>query len=69
MRRVGYDAVTLGNHEFDYKTPRMFSLLDSLQAPVTGFNYCECLVRCLKDRLSGLIGKEYAAPQGRITIK
>jgi 5'-nucleotidase / UDP-sugar diphosphatase len=38
MRRVGYDAVTLGNHEFDYKTPRMFSLLDFLQTPVTSVN-------------------------------
>ncbi len=38
MRSVGYDAVTLGNHEFDYKTPRMFSLVSSLQSPVTCVN-------------------------------
>ncbi len=35
----------------------------------TGFNYSECLIRYLKENLSGHIGKEYAAPQGRITIK
>ena len=38
MRSVGYDAVTLGNHEFDCKTPRMFSLFSSLQCPVTCVN-------------------------------
>lgn len=38
MRSVGYDAVTLGNHEFDYKTPRMFNLFSSLQCPVTCVN-------------------------------
>ncbi len=38
MRHVGYDAVTLGNHEFDYKTPRMFSLLSYINAPVTSVN-------------------------------
>lgn len=38
MKHVGYDAVTLGNHEFDYKTPRMFSLLSYLGAPVVSAN-------------------------------
>lgn len=38
MRSVGYDAVTIGNHEFDYKTPQMFSLLSSLDCPVTCVN-------------------------------
>ena len=38
MKSVGYDAVTLGNHEFDYKTPRMFNLLSYLDAPVTSVN-------------------------------
>ncbi len=38
MKGVGYDAVTLGNHEFDYKTPRMFTLLSLLGAPVTCVN-------------------------------
>lgn len=38
MNTVGYDAVTLGNHEFDYKTPRLLQLIDSLKAPVTCIN-------------------------------
>lgn len=38
MKAVGYDAITLGNHEFDYKIPRMFSLLSYLGAPVTCVN-------------------------------
>ncbi len=38
MNSVGYDAVTLGNHEFDYKTPRMLELMDRLSAPVTCVN-------------------------------
>lgn len=38
MKHVGYDAVTLGNHEFDYKIPRMFKLLKGLHAPVTCVN-------------------------------
>ncbi len=38
MKSVGYDAVTLGNHEFDYKIPRMFDLLSHLGAPVTCVN-------------------------------
>ncbi len=38
MRGVGYDAVTLGNHEFDYKTPRMFDLLSYIKAPITCVN-------------------------------
>lgn len=38
MKHVGYDAVTLGNHEFDYKVPRMFELLNQLNTPVTCAN-------------------------------
>ena len=38
MRSVGYDAITLGNHEFDYKTPRMFDLLSYIKAPITCIN-------------------------------
>lgn len=38
MKSVGYDAVTLGNHEFDYKTPRMIELLNYLAAPVVNVN-------------------------------
>ena len=39
MRKVGYDAVTLGNHEFDYGVERMQELLPQLNAPVICANY------------------------------
>lgn len=32
MKAVGYDAVTLGNHEFDYKVPQMRYLMNQLPA-------------------------------------
>lgn len=32
MKEVGYDAVTLGNHEFDYKVPQMLHLMGQLPA-------------------------------------
>lgn len=32
MNATGYDAVTLGNHEFDYSVPRMHELMDALSA-------------------------------------
>lgn len=32
MKEVGYDAVTLGNHEFDYKVPQMRHLMGQLPA-------------------------------------
>ena len=38
MKKVGYDAVTLGNHEFDYKIPRMKELLGFLNVPVASAN-------------------------------
>ena len=34
MNHVGYDAIALGNHEFDYGIPQMFNLTGSLDAPV-----------------------------------
>lgn len=39
MRNVGYDAVTLGNHEFDYGTPRMKELMPQIKAPVVCANF------------------------------
>ena len=38
MRRVGYDAVTPGNHEFDFGVPRMRALLPQIGAPVVCTN-------------------------------
>ncbi len=39
MRNVGYAAVTLGNHEFDYGGQRMKDLLAKLNAPVICTNF------------------------------
>ena len=38
IKEVGYDAITLGNHEFDYKVPRMLELTKKLSAPVVCAN-------------------------------
>ena len=38
MNSVGYDAVTIGNHELDYRLPRMMELLAKLNAPVVNVN-------------------------------
>lgn len=40
MNKVGYDYVTLGNHEFDYGIERMDELMDNLNATVVDANYC-----------------------------
>lgn len=39
MNRIGYDAVGLGNHEFDYKTERLHELVGMLDATVVCANY------------------------------
>lgn len=39
MRQMSYDALTLGNHEFDYGVPRMRELLADLDVPVTAANF------------------------------
>ncbi len=39
MNRVGYDIVTLGNHEFDYGVERMSELMDSLNSTVVCANF------------------------------
>ena len=41
IRHVGYDALTLGNHEFDYGIPRMKVLLGQLDAPIVCANLYE----------------------------
>ena len=38
MRTVGYDAITLGNHEFDYPVAHTAQLLHHIGAPVTCAN-------------------------------
>ncbi len=42
MNSVGYDAITIGNHEFDYKTPQLLNLTSQLSAPVTCVNFSDC---------------------------
>ena len=41
MCLMGYDALTLGNHEFDYGVPRMMELIGQIGAPVTCANFYE----------------------------
>ncbi len=36
---VGYDAVTLGNHEFDYKLPRLVELVDKMNTKPVSCNF------------------------------
>ena len=39
MRHIDYDAVTLGNHEFDYGVPRMLEMMAQTGAPVVCANF------------------------------
>lgn len=39
MNMVDYDLVTLGNHEFDFGVPRMFELMEKLNAQVVNANF------------------------------
>lgn len=41
MNHVGYDVVTLGNHEFDYKMPRLIELMTQLNASVVSCNFVD----------------------------
>lgn len=66
MRNVGYDAVTLGNHEFDFGDERMFELLRSAKVPVTcvnmrdmvtgGYVYSPYIMRCCGKRRVAFVG-------------
>lgn len=38
QKAVGYDAMTLGNHEFDYYTDRLLELIEAYDPPVTCAN-------------------------------
>jgi len=39
MNAVGYDVVTIGNHEFDWKIPRLLELVKSLKATTVSCNF------------------------------
>lgn len=41
IRNVGYDAITLGNHEFDFNTPRLLELIPKMNAPVVNINFVD----------------------------
>ena len=41
MNRVGYDVITLGNHEFDYGTPRLLELAPMINTDVVCANFYE----------------------------
>lgn len=41
VNSVGYDAMTVGNHEFDYKLPRFRELTAQISAPVVCVNLTE----------------------------
>jgi 2',3'-cyclic-nucleotide 2'-phosphodiesterase (5'-nucleotidase family) len=79
MRNMCYDAITIGNHEFDFGLQRMKELLKNVNAPVVCanlFDYGETtpffapyvVVDYLQNTLGGVVGNEYAKPQGRIIL-
>lgn len=41
MNEVGYDIMTLGNHEFDYKVPQMLYLMDLFTGTVVSSNFMD----------------------------
>ena len=41
MNAVGYDCVTLGNHEFDFQIPRLMENLEALDAEVVCCNFID----------------------------
>ena len=41
LRQMNYDAIGLGNHEFDYGVPRMNELLSQVKAPIVCANFFE----------------------------
>ncbi len=41
MNAVGYDATTIGNHEFDFKEPQVMPLLKKIQFAILAANFIE----------------------------
>lgn len=69
LQAVGYDALTLGNHEFDYYAPRLFELLDEYEPPVVCANLFDAKTgeRCLPAYLIKEYGPTKVAFVGVIT--
>jgi 2',3'-cyclic-nucleotide 2'-phosphodiesterase (5'-nucleotidase family) len=47
MREVGYDAITLGNHEFDFPVAHVAGLLEYIGAPVVSANFRDRNGQCV----------------------
>lgn len=41
MNKVGYDVVTIGNHEFDWQIPQLLKLMGELKAKVVSCNFMD----------------------------
>ena len=41
MNAMGYDACTIGNHEFDYGMEQFMKLAESAQFPYVAANFCD----------------------------
>ncbi len=69
MNAVGYDVVTLGNHEFDYKIPRLMELSDSLNAAIVCANLVQkgTSIPLFKPYVLKLIGSKKIAFVGVLT--
>lgn len=69
MKTMHYDAMTLGNHEFDYGTPRMKELLSFMQAPVTCVNLrtTDTKQRLFAPYIINKVGKHKIAFVGALT--
>ncbi len=57
MNQVGYDVVTLGNHEFDYQMKQLFKLTDKLACPIVSTNFMN--LKTKKSVFPGYTMKKY----------
>lgn len=43
LNAIHYDVLGIGNHEFDYKTPRFLELSKKIEAPIVSANFTDTL--------------------------
>ena len=68
MKRVNYDAVTFGNHEFDYSIPRLQELISQITDNATCVNFTDMEGnRMYKDYVMKKYGKKKIAFVGAVT--
>lgn len=69
MNKMRFTAVTLGNHEFDYKTPRMLELFDRFKSPVVCVNLVDAATgkRVYPESIIRKVGKKYIGFVGVVT--